>query len=149
MPQSSTDGLTDTLTDGGGVRGLSSLLILQDLMRLINSTIREERPSQESYHDVQPHEVFHFVVGTSTGGLIAIMLGKLGMTVDECIQAFHTLAKSIFAQKRLGARITRGLAPTKYSASHLERQAKKLIMDKNFVHTMPMASAERSDRIAW
>ena len=77
------------------------------------------------------------------------MLGKLGMTVDECIQAFYNLSKSIFGQKRLRARITRGLAPTKYSGSHLERQAKKLIVDKNFRITMPMVSAEKSDRIAW
>ena len=77
------------------------------------------------------------------------MLGKLGMNLDECIQAFHDLSKSIFGQKHLRARITRGLAPTKYSGSHLERQAQKLIMGKNFQETMPMVSADNRDSIAW
>lgn len=34
--------------------------------------------------------------GTSSGGLIAIMLGRLRMTVDECIDAYPALAKESF-----------------------------------------------------
>lgn len=52
--------------DGGGVRGLSSLLILREIM---------EDVGQEA----KPCEHFDLIGGTSTGGLIAIMLGILGM----------------------------------------------------------------------
>ena len=58
--------------DGGGVRGLSSLLILRDIMEDIaqrNDAAETPRPAQ----------YFDLIGGTSTGGLIAIMLGLLGM----------------------------------------------------------------------
>ena len=58
--------------DGGGVRGMSSLLILRGIMEDIGrKTGVEETP--------KPVEYFHLIGGTSTGGLIAIMLGLLGM----------------------------------------------------------------------
>ena len=55
-----------TSLDGGGVRGLVSLLILRRLLYLVN----HRSPPK-------PCEVFDFIAGTSTGGLIAIMLGRL------------------------------------------------------------------------
>jgi patatin-like phospholipase/acyl hydrolase len=58
--------------DGGGVRGLSSLLMLREIMEEIErKTDAEETP--------RPCEYFDLIGGTSTGGLIAIMLGRLGM----------------------------------------------------------------------
>ena len=49
--------------DGGGVRGLSSLYILQGLMKRLNAERKKERlPS------VKPCEVFDLIGGTSTGG---------------------------------------------------------------------------------
>jgi len=58
--------------DGGGVRGLSSLLILREIMETIErKTDADETPL--------PCEYFDLIGGTSTGGLIAIMLGRLGM----------------------------------------------------------------------
>ena len=66
--------------DGGGVRGLSSLMILQQLM----VTIDPESPPK-------PCDYFDMIGGTSTGGLIAIMLGRLQMTVNNCISAYRDL----------------------------------------------------------
>ena len=58
--------------DGGGVRGLSSLLILGEIMEEIaQASGLDETP--------RPSEYFDVIGGTSTGGLIAIMLGLLGM----------------------------------------------------------------------
>jgi len=58
--------------DGGGVRGLSSLLILREIMEDIERRMgADETP--------KPCEYFDLMGGTSTGGLIAIMLGLLGM----------------------------------------------------------------------
>lgn len=58
--------------DGGGVRGLSSLLILKSIMEQIKRKTKAETVPR-------PCEYFDLICGTSTGGLIAIMLGKLGM----------------------------------------------------------------------
>ena len=58
--------------DGGGVRGLSSLLILRELME----TIQRRKTLAET---PKPCEYFELICGTSTGGLIAIMVGRLRM----------------------------------------------------------------------
>jgi patatin-like phospholipase/acyl hydrolase len=61
--------------DGGGVRGLSSLLILQKLMEEIEDKKKDGKPAL-------PCEYFDLICGTSTGGLIAIMLGRLRMVCE-------------------------------------------------------------------
>ncbi|KAF2190064.1 FabD/lysophospholipase-like protein [Zopfia rhizophila CBS 207.26] len=81
--------------DGGGVRGLSTLYILKSIMDRLN----HER-KQSSLPAVKPCEVFDLIGGTSTGGLIAIMLGRLEMDVDECIAAYSNLAAAVFGKKR-------------------------------------------------
>jgi len=63
--------------DGGGVRGLSSLLILREVMG-------EVQNKMETTETLKPCELFDLICGTSTGGLIAIMLGLLGM-VQDCL----------------------------------------------------------------
>ncbi|KAF8859945.1 FabD/lysophospholipase-like protein [Acephala macrosclerotiorum] len=73
--------------DGGGVKGLTILLILQQLFRALES---------EAGHPIQPWECFDLIGGTSTGGLIALMLGRLHMTIDEAIVAYQELAPIIF-----------------------------------------------------
>ena len=47
----------------------------------------------------KPCEVFNLICGTSTGGLIAIMLGRLGMSVQEAIDAYLELSKCVFAPR--------------------------------------------------
>ncbi|KAJ5190029.1 Acyl transferase/acyl hydrolase/lysophospholipase [Penicillium cf. griseofulvum] len=87
-----TDGLCLLSLDGGGVRGLSSLLILKDIMTQLNS-------AREDSEVLKPCDVFDLIGGTSTGGLIAIMLGRLEMGVDECILAYTELMESVFSEK--------------------------------------------------
>lgn len=71
--------------DGGGVRGISSLYILRSLMQRIPGG-----------SNVKPCDYFDMMAGTSTGGLIAIMLGRLKMSIDDCIQAYEDMAAKIF-----------------------------------------------------
>ena len=55
--------LTMICTDGGGVRGLSSLRILKGLMMMVN-----ERRAAAGLAAVRPQEIFDLIGGTSTGG---------------------------------------------------------------------------------
>ncbi len=68
------------VVDGGGVRGLSSLLILENLMHRIS-------PEKE----IRPCEVFHIIGGTSTGGIIALMLGRLVRLTSKIKRSFSRL----------------------------------------------------------
>ncbi|KAL2886102.1 putative acyl transferase acyl hydrolase lysophospholipase [Ceratocystis lukuohia] len=75
--------------DGGGVRGLSSLLILERIMQEIKEL--------ENLSEVpRPCDIFELIGGTSAGGIIAIMLGRLEMTVGESIIAYQKLAETAF-----------------------------------------------------
>ncbi|CAG8045177.1 unnamed protein product [Penicillium nalgiovense] len=87
-----TNGLCLLSLDGGGVRGLSSLLILKGIMTQLNS-------EREDSQVLKPCDVFDLIAGTSTGGLIAIMLGRLEMDVDACILAYTELMESVFSEK--------------------------------------------------
>ncbi|KAM3069549.1 hypothetical protein ACMFMF_008766 [Clarireedia jacksonii] len=81
--------------DGGGIRGLASLYLLKKIMSYVG--------------DKKPCEFFDMICGTSTGGLIAIMLGRLEMSVDECIEAFTSMMDIVFVRShRLPFRWTNG-----------------------------------------
>ncbi|KAK6347586.1 hypothetical protein TWF718_005424 [Orbilia javanica] len=69
--------------DGGGVRGLVTL-------RLLQAVFKEAGITQK------PHQVFDLIGGTSTGGFIAIMLGRLKMTIEECIAAYMNVMGKVF-----------------------------------------------------
>ncbi|KAK4201769.1 hypothetical protein QBC40DRAFT_263847 [Triangularia verruculosa] len=79
--------------DGGGVRGVTSLLILHKLM----ITIKEQHGLAEV---PKPCEFFHMMAGTSTGGLIAIMLGRLRMSTEEALVEYDRCAGKIFSSKK-------------------------------------------------
>jgi patatin-like phospholipase/acyl hydrolase len=51
------------IADGGGIRGLSQLYILQSIMERVN---RERE--QDSKDRVEPWELFDLICGTGTGG---------------------------------------------------------------------------------
>src|SRR5438045_1936921 len=64
--------------DGGGVRGISSLYILKELMAQVARQHRVEN-QQSPELSPRPCDYFDLICGTSTGGLIALMLGRLRM----------------------------------------------------------------------
>ena len=64
--------------DGGGVRGISSLYILKELMTQASLQLAADKPN-DPRSIPRPCEVFDMICGTSTGGLIALMLGRLEM----------------------------------------------------------------------
>ncbi|KAI0387076.1 FabD/lysophospholipase-like protein [Hypomontagnella monticulosa] len=99
--------------DGGGVRGLSSLYFIQRLMQEIQVIENKgnERTSNAGTHrgnDLPqpnatgdqalplPGNYFDFIIGTSTGGLIATMLGLLRMDVNECIKQYFIISNNVF-----------------------------------------------------
>ena len=64
--------------DGGGVRRILSLYILQELMDQIKLKFMYDKPD-EPIETIRSCELFDLICGTSTDGLTAIMLGRLEM----------------------------------------------------------------------
>ncbi|KAF8699114.1 Patatin-like phospholipase, partial [Rhizoctonia solani] len=100
--------------DGGGVRGISSLKILKDIMDRI-------KPG------ALPCDYFDLIAGTSTGGLIAIMLGRLRMSVDECILYYHRLAKQIFKRNPAAQAGSLAFVEHRFSPDNLEEAIKQVV----------------------
>ena len=115
----------------------------------LNEAIREVASDAETPKEVEPQDVFDFVAGTSTGGLIAIMLGKLRMSTQQCIQAYKNLSKEIFGKKSTRGRITHGLAKTRYSGSRLEGCIRRLLEENNYEAAIEMTSDSNDRDMAW
>jgi predicted acylesterase/phospholipase RssA len=76
--------------DGGGVRGLFTVCVLQKLMEAIPKREGSENRVQ------RPCDVFDIIAGTSTGGLLAIMLGRLQMDATSCKEKYISMSRTIF-----------------------------------------------------
>ena len=108
--------------DGGGVRGLSPLYILKALME-------ELQKRSNSPNIPRPCEVFDVICGTSTGGLIALMLGRLRMRVDEVIKCYEDLSKEVFGMKRPCYVVRKLAGQAIYKTSKLETCVKRIVAD--------------------
>ncbi|TGJ79040.1 hypothetical protein E0Z10_g9733 [Xylaria hypoxylon] len=115
--------------DGGGVKSLASLLVLRELMVHINNAATEGQIQSSSRPPLKPCEVFDFIYGSSSGGLIAIMLGRLEMTVGECIERFSIYTNIIFSHPRLRSQLFGKILPPKYHKRRLVRATKEIISD--------------------
>jgi patatin-like phospholipase/acyl hydrolase len=112
--------------DGGGVRGLASLMIVKHLMQRLES----QRGGR-----VEPWQEFDMIAGTSTGGLTAIMLGRLRMPVDDCIDAYKRLSRTIFAPVHsqsnvVGRAVSKLKAEGKFESEPLERVVKEMCRER-------------------
>jgi len=82
--------------DGGGVKGISTLILLQAIM--------DEVKKQEGGEgdERKPVDYFDLAAGTSTGGLIALMLFRLHMSTSQVMEVYNSRAKDIFSPTFLG-----------------------------------------------
>ncbi len=79
--------------DGGGIRGLLTLGILQGMENLV-----KQRTGKKL------HEYFDYIAGTSTGAIIAAGLAR-GLTTAELIQFYTSSGREMFDPARLIDRI--------------------------------------------
>jgi len=118
---------------------LSSLLILQELLRRVAVLLPHEH--------IVPSDVFDVVAGTSTGGLIAIMLGKLHMSVVQCVEQYHTMAKELFSKISIRGWVSRGHWKERYSEQRFEACFRKVAEKYRGDAGLKMLSEEGHDEI--
>lgn len=89
------NGLRLLALDGGGVRGIVALVMLDELMKRVKTKKGlTEMP--------RPVDYFELAAGTSTGGIIGIMLFRLRMTVQDTIDEYFKIGKDVFSPKIYG-----------------------------------------------
>lgn len=102
------------MLDGGGIRGYSEIIIVEQLMLRVKHEL--ELPTLP-----KPCDYFDLICGTSTGGIIAILLGRLRMSVKEVKDVYKELCKEIFSNPK------KHVSEGKFSATNLETLMKKTI----------------------
>lgn len=117
--------------DSGGVRSISSLLILRELMAKIAEHEHKIEPKAMTSKDSPmveaaritppssektaylPCHYFDYVAGTSTGGLIAIMLGRMRMSVEDAIRHYEEISPRLYQHHKSSIQAWRFLLRSK------------------------------------
>lgn len=98
------------------MRGYSMLIILQELM---HRTFVETEGRAPKRHEIpKPCDHFDLIAGTGTGGLIAIMLGRLRLDLETCKDVYVRMTKRVFETDKTFAGIP--YRSTLFKASKLE-----------------------------
>ncbi len=66
--------------DGGGMKGMTIVELLRNIERRAGKPI---------------HELFDVIGGTSTGGLLAVAMGVLGLDLDACDDIYKSLGQKV------------------------------------------------------
>ncbi|KAJ7452606.1 hypothetical protein FB451DRAFT_1374060 [Mycena latifolia] len=107
--------------DGGGAGALSELLILERIMYQVQATL----PSDTA---PAPCDYFEVIGGSGVGGIIALMLGRLRMSVSASISAYE----------KLRPKSKRGSAE-KFKASQLEAALRQIFQEETMRDVSPHA----------
>ena len=110
--------------DGGGFRGLACLFMLAHLMVEISDGNDEDMPPPK------PCQIFDLICGTSTGGLIAILLGRFGLSCGEAIEVYREIGATMFggetdSRKIWGHILEKGPLPSAMLERKLEEVTEK------------------------
>jgi predicted acylesterase/phospholipase RssA len=79
-------GLRILSMDGGGMKGMATVRLLRQL------ELRTGRPI---------HSLFDLIVGTSTGGLLAVALGLRKFSMQECEKIYKVLGQKVFSRPNM------------------------------------------------
>ncbi|TVY46828.1 Calcium-independent phospholipase A2-gamma [Lachnellula occidentalis] len=109
--------------DGGGVRGYSMFIIIQELMHRTYVEIEGKAPKRDQIP--KPCDHFDLIIGTGTGGLIAIMLGRLRLDLETCKEVYVRMTRKVFETDKTIAGIP--YRSTLFKASKLEEAIKECV----------------------
>ena len=105
--------------DGGGIRGIFPASFLGTIEEAVGTPIAD---------------YFDLIVGTSTGGIIALALG-LGWPGTKVVELYNELGPAVFAGNRL-VRFLRHLGWSKYDSAPLRHVLERHFGDKQLGHSV-------------
>ncbi|KAI9884335.1 MAG: hypothetical protein M1823_003874 [Watsoniomyces obsoletus] len=111
--------------DGGGVRGYSMLILLQELMYRTYVECEGKAPRREQIP--KPCDHFDLIAGTGTGGLIALMLGRLRLDLETCKDVYVRMTRRVFETDKTFAGIP--YRSTLFKASKLEEAIRECVAE--------------------
>ncbi|KIW97974.1 uncharacterized protein Z519_01558 [Cladophialophora bantiana CBS 173.52] len=103
-------GLRILCLDGGGIRGAVELEILRAIENCINN--------YHSTRGIHIQQLFDLIVGTSTGGIIALGLVAAQWPVSKCTDKFTALCKTAFTEREFADTIFEKLATLNHGSKY-------------------------------
>lgn len=107
------------------MRGYSMFLIIQELMHRTFVEIHGRAPRRSEIP--KPCDHFDLIVGTGTGGLIALMLGRLRLDIETCKELYVRLTRMVFETDKTIAGIP--YRSTLFKATKLEEAIKEAVRE--------------------
>ncbi|TWU72050.1 hypothetical protein ED733_002497 [Metarhizium rileyi] len=130
--------------DGGGVRGYSMLIIIQELMHRTFVEVEGRAPRR---HEIpKPCDHFDLIIGTGTGGLIALMLGRLRLELETCKELYVQMTRLVFETDKTIAGIP--YRSTLFKASKLEEAIQQAVQEHTIYDKEGNDGLEASDIVS-
>lgn len=101
------------------------LIIIQELMHRTFVEIEGKAPRRNEIP--KPADHFDLIVGTGTGGLIAIMLGRLRLDLETCKEVYVRMTRKVFETDKTIAGIP--YKTTLFKASKLEEAIRECVRE--------------------
>lgn len=101
------------------------LILLQELM--YRSYVETEGRAPKRHEIPKPCEYFDLIAGTGTGGLIAIMLGRLRLDIETCMDVYVRMTRRVFETDKTIAGVP--YRSTLFKASKLEEAIKECVRE--------------------
>ena len=117
--------------DGGGTRGIMTI----EMLKVIS-----ERSGGKPIH-----EMFDLIIGTSTGAILAVLLGVEKYSLSRCAALYERLSREIFTARRLEGTARLLYKQSYYDTTGLERILKELLGD---THEMIDSAAYVGPKVA-
>ncbi|KAM0749773.1 hypothetical protein T439DRAFT_381340 [Meredithblackwellia eburnea MCA 4105] len=127
-PAEENTGVRVLCLDGGGIRGLTLLLTLKSAMASISGN-KGVFP--------RPCEHFDLIAGVGSGGLIAILLGRLRLSVTEAIDLYICIATRAFLAKDRPAKRSAWSKLFSSSSSGLDAGGRDVSLEKALKAFLP------------
>lgn len=105
------------------------LIIIQELMHRTYVEIEGKAPRRDQIP--KPADHFDLICGTGTGGLIAIMLGRLRLDLETCKEVYVRMTRKVFETDKTIAGIP--YRSTLFKASKLEEAIKECVREHTLV----------------
>lgn len=107
------------------MRGYSLFIIIQELMHRTYVEIEGKAPKRDQIP--KPCDHFDLIIGTGTGGLIALMLGRLRLDLETCKEVYVRMTRKVFETDKTIAGIP--YRSTLFKASKLEEAIKECVRE--------------------
>lgn len=107
------------------MRGYSMLIIVQELMH--RTFVETEGRAPKRNEIPKPADHFDLIIGTGTGGLIAIMLGRLRLDLETCKEVYVRMTRKVFETDKTIAGIP--YRSTLFKASKLEEAIQECVRE--------------------